>query len=605
MGNGENPVNTENNQRFFVEEAKNGEKILYIEENGNRIRMNSSYDPTYEAETWSEKYHQGTARVVIAVFGLSDGYFLRALKKRFRPDTLFIVYEPSISLFHYVYENFDLDDLIVDKNIFIYLPGENDEEFYNQILFNLSNDKTDSIGIVTPGYNRNEQFTKVCEEISLAMSGNLGYRVAFGKKSLKHTFFGLSVLDKNYLEYDLMEKIPKDIPIVLVAGGPSLLKNIDVLKTVNGRAIIVCVDRAASVMLEHGIIPDMTVTVDPIKSADFLHYEELSDVPLIATFSCNIDTQRDHSGNIYYSDCQIGVAPIPGLNGKFKSLGDVGGSVATFAYKLFQAEQMKTVILIGQDLAYEGERTHADDRHDEVINKTTLIEVEGMHGEKLNTSPNLKRFLDFYEREIKRHPEVHVVDATEGGALIHGSEVLTLREAIDKYCTKKFDFKKVLNDMPHAQTLKQHEETIEYMRERLKELDEIKRLSKELVPICYRLMNVSKYGEITDKKYWKMYNKVDELRSQIFKTTCSVWLEGEWIMDSFSIPDHVYYIRNNEEAYKVYNQAYEYYKNLPKDCDEMADSISETFGIDLPENLGTHKDKDEEKKDEAKVEEDK
>ena len=43
-----------------------------------------------------------------------------------------------------------------------------------------------------------------------------------------------------------------------------------------------------------------------------------------------------------------------------------------------------------------------------------------------------EKYLEWFEEQIKTYEDtIKVIDATEGGALIHGSEVLTLKEALD------------------------------------------------------------------------------------------------------------------------------------------------------------------------------
>lgn len=571
---------SENDKTFETSVAKNGEKILYVSENGLRVRMNSKYNPTYEAETWSKKYKQDASRHIIAVLGFSDGYFLRALKKRYRPDTIFIVYEPSKKLFEFVETEFDVSDLTHDENIIICFPSDDMNKIYDGLYMALADDRTTSIGIITPGYVKSDEFVTLCDKVGSSTEGDRAYRVKFGKDSFYNIFYAFNILHNNYLESDLMKKIPTDIPVIIVAGGPSLLKNVDDLKKVNNNALIVSTDRAVSTLVEHGVIPHIAVTVDPLKDPDFLRHDEIKNVPLISAFSSNKVTLQEHNGDIYFSSCELDLNQLPGMSGKNENIGENGGSVATFAYKLFQHYKFKNVILIGQDLAYQGEKTHADNKNDEVINKETLIEVEGMYGDKLYTSPNLKRYLNFFEHDVARYPETHVVDATEGGALIRGTEILTLQDAIKKYCVKQYDIESIISSVPHAQTTKEHEQTIEYIKDRLKELSDIKKISKELKPLCYRLMNVSQYGDIREKKYWKMYNQIDDLRLETYNKVANMWLEGRWISNAGIVPDHVYYMRDNDEAYPVLKKAYEYYSVLPKECDGLARMLIETFSLE-------------------------
>ena len=574
------PENDKNHKVIFEnKKAKNDEKILYINENGNAVRMNSLYNPTYEAERWTGRYEQPEDRALFFINGFSSGYFVRALRRKLRPDSIFIIYEPNESLLRYVLDNFDVYDLISDNNIYFYVSDRDDEGMYSFINWNINDDKTYAIGITTPGYVKSSKFEKMCDDLSLVAHSSRGYRASYGKSAMANTFYAVSQLNKNYYEFDFASAFPKDVPVIIAAGGPSLLKNIDDLKRAKGKALIAAVDRTATILADHGIIPDLMLTVDPNKAPEFLIDDRIKDAPLVAAYSANKKTMEFHNGHLIFMHLNVDIGDIPGMNGRNIEFGDMGGSVATAAYLMFAVAGVKNIILIGQDLAYTDNKFHADNRYEYEMD-TDPLEVEGINGEMLKTGTDLKQFLNFYERTIKKFPSTHVVDATEGGALIHGTEIITLNEAIDKYCDKGFDMQDLLSKVPHAQTDEEHEKTIEFMKDRIRELNIIREKSGELVPLCYRLMNVSKYGDIREKKYWKMYHQIDDLRRDILVTLVNRWLEGSWIEQSDTIPQHVFYVRDNDEALIIYEKAYKYYKRLPAECDSLEKCIREIFDIE-------------------------
>lgn len=47
---------------------------------------------------------------------------------------------------------------------------------------------------------------------------------------------------------------------------------------------------------------------------------------------------------------------------------------------------------------------------------------------------------------------ITTVDATEGGALIHGSKVMTLKKAVQKYCKREFNVKWHINHVKSFST---------------------------------------------------------------------------------------------------------------------------------------------------------
>ena len=107
---------------------------------------------------------------------------------------------------------------------------------------------------------------------------------------------------------------------------------------------------------------------------------------------------------------------------------------------------ISTIILVGQDLAYTNNKSHADGTFQEIMkeeNTSRFMMVEGNFEDKVPTRPDFKLFLDWYNMYIEGckgyRGNFRVINATEGGAKIQNTEIMTLREAIDRECTKEVD----------------------------------------------------------------------------------------------------------------------------------------------------------------------
>ena len=98
---------------------------------------------------------------------------------------------------------------------------------------------------------------------------------------------------------------PEDIPAIIVAAGPSLKKNVDLLKEVKGKAVTIVVDSAINTVMAHGIVPDFAITVDTNKELKNFTAEELSDVFLLADATANtkaLDMVKSKNLVFYSSD---------------------------------------------------------------------------------------------------------------------------------------------------------------------------------------------------------------------------------------------------------------------------------------------------------------
>lgn len=573
------PQRVDSGLRFDMGEAKDGSRILYVEENGQRMRLNSAYDPSHEAMRWAAKYDDlENVKTTIVLQGLLNGFFLRALELTVRSNVNFIVYEPSEAMFLYVVKHYNLTDIFADPRVRLVVPSMDMDAFYQELSASVGIVKSNILGVITPGYARDDGFSEICRQIQIIDEAESGFREHLAKDAFWNTLYAFSVMDANYLVYDFIQTFPKDIPIIMVAGGPSLLKNAGELKRAKGKALIVAIERAVSVLLEHGIVPDMMVTIDPTKDPGFLDYEEVSDTYLLCGFGANRVALQHHNGHLVLMHSDVRYNEMPGLDGRLLNFGDIGGGVAPAAFIHFLYMRTENLILVGQDLAFDGDVTHADGRNDD-LDRYPLMEAEGIHGGTVKTRWDMDRFRNFMERKMREYPSTAVTDATEGGALIHGTKVRTLRETIDELCTKERDIAGLLRGMPHAQTAEQHDETVTYMCLRLKELRDIKQICPKIVELCRAMMRECRHGDVGTKKSIRRIDKINKLRNRLYAMKVNDWLEETWVTDRYSVPDPYWVVQSNEEAYPVFEGASQYYAKLPEYCDSLGWVIKDTFGF--------------------------
>ena len=130
----------------------------------------------------------------------------------------------------------------------------------------------------------------------------------------------------------MTEVIPRDMPAIVVAAGPSLNKNIDELKRAKGKAFIIAVDTAIKPLLKKGIIPDMFAIVDGKKPIELVQNEEVKKIPLLTSISASHDVLEYHTGmKFFYNEGDIYINSMFFMNGKILEPLACGGSVATAA----------------------------------------------------------------------------------------------------------------------------------------------------------------------------------------------------------------------------------------------------------------------------------
>ena len=581
-------IDGKESDKYRMDISRSGEPVLYIRnvDGLEELRLNSQYNPSYEASRWAEKQEIINRRTTIALLGFSTGVFLAALMNKLRPDTTFYIYEPEEGLFSFVCAYLDLTGVIKNPKIRLYVTEDQRNRMDNDMLWELSTYRPEAKGIETPFYAGSAGFDKICVALERYASSMRSFQRVHGRRTLSCRLYAWNHMQDSASIVELEKRLPKDIPVVIVAAGPSLHKNVEQLNRLKGHALIICVDRAVALLDKYGIIPDLVTSIDADKDSDFLDVEVVKNVPILCTYQLNDITQKKFRGRcIYY----YGLKQEKELLGDKSDNGngfDHGGNVAGSAFSLCRVIGIKTIILIGQDLAYLGEQTHAVGTDEEIENIEDM-EVEGIDGNPIKSNLMWVKFRDFYERQITLFPDLRVIDATEGGAMIHGTEIMTLAEVAEKICDRKFDIDEIFDNLPRVQTREDYVLMLEKLFSWIKEIDKLAEAANNLAEVCRQLLKISKYQDITDPKYEKKLKRMDELRKQIYSSPVNAIIEDYWIEDIYTIPDRTFMLRSNEEAIPVFDEAIKYYEKLPDECkglkEEMLNRIGEgkrDYGIE-------------------------
>lgn len=226
--------------------------------------------------------------------------------------------------------------------------------------------------------------------------------------------------------------------VYLVAAGPSLDKNVHLLKDVDRtKSVILCVGRVLKKLInEQGIVPDYTIALDAAdRSTGYFNGMWNADanrgVPMIVAATASSRIVRLYEGPKYLV-CQNGYPKAEEYAAKHSYMTyETGGSVATIAFDIAARLKATKVVLMGLDLAYTGSKMHATmsgarDMSDDV---SGLIPVNGINGDVVYTTKAMEMYIKWFKSAIKK-TDIEVIDATEGGALIDGAKVMTLKEVI-------------------------------------------------------------------------------------------------------------------------------------------------------------------------------
>lgn len=449
---------------IYEEWSNNGERILKIEKDRRICYLNGKRNAVDAAEKWVGSIGMLQENAPILIEGIGNETYLLELISKVEKKLVIVVYEPSLQIFIDFLEHVDLERIFQCSTcIFVIEEVEGmGKEFLKTVVKRLLNYAIlpFSRTFITPNYDtlfpqETLDFIRVCHEVVSGDYVNFNTMRRFESVFVKNLFINMTYFCKCYKTTQLPTVIPRDIPGIVVAAGPSLNKNVQQLKKAKGKAFIIATDTAVKPLLKAGIIPDMFNIVDAKKPLHLVKMEEARNIPLLTTMDGSSEILNYHTGMKFFANEGLKMADRMFFRcDKQFGIASEGGSVATAAFTLLYKIGIETVILVGQDLAFTDNRSHADGTFQDkmpVEDTKNYPMVEGNNGEKVPTRGDFLLYLDWYNKFIagcqKNDPSFRVINATEGGAKIKNTEVMTLKEAIEKECKKEVDIQECLNKL--------------------------------------------------------------------------------------------------------------------------------------------------------------
>ena len=454
-------------KNVFLEMAEDGKQILGIERENRKWYLNSRYDTAFAAAVYAGRYQIRTYGTYF-VFGFSDGRHVREFLKKCDDTNHIVICEPSVEIFEECCEQSDISDILEDKRVRFYIPDVTDsiEDIMKKNL--QYSDFTFTEFCILPGYDI--LFHEECEEFQNLIIERLrdeavkkGTSLSFQRVIPRNTLYNMkhTIRTRNIGQIrEALEECPlEDIPAVIVCAGPSLDKNIQELKKIQGKALIIVVDAALRAVMRAGIHPDLVCTVDPNPPERFFTDLDLRGLTWCCENASKPEIIRKYGERVYYfgyfeKGWNQMISEMLGYG--FPVL-PTGGSVSSIAFAMALYFGFRKIVFMGQDLAFTGGKSHTSGiegalgDNDKYIKSRCLLEVEGIDGTMLQTDFQMWYYKQWFEKAIRDGGDrMRVIDATEGGARIEGTENMKMSEVVAGECPAEFDFRKIEQAIPPA-----------------------------------------------------------------------------------------------------------------------------------------------------------
>ncbi len=456
-------------ESVVVMPTKEGSPTVGVMRGGQTCLLHHPETPIADTRGMIKSIKDAPSAWNFIVSGVGLGYVpLLLLENRRHAPELMILIEPSLSVFRAACKTIDLTPLLNLEScrLLVKKPGA---ATYEVVMGNLPRILANHVTVIRhpptghlyPEWMQ-EQENRIRDAWNFGNSSLLT-KNRVGKQFVTNLFRNLPFFAKSR-GIRAGQGALRDVPAVLVAGGPSLNKNIDRLAELRKHALVIAVDTVLDRMIEIGVPPHLVVTVDP-SELNLRHFRRDSypGVRLVFDPECYPVAERFGDDTLTYTtdkaDFFAWLDKVLGPKGSITK----GGMVSQAGFYLAGYWGCDPIILMGQDLALdpetgethhseaavvrkvrwvEGDESHVDYPeidHDDNYRREDLFWVPGALGGKVPTVYNLMGYLRLVERDVTRST-ARVIDATEGGARIEGTDVLSANKVIEIIRDKDFDF---------------------------------------------------------------------------------------------------------------------------------------------------------------------
>ncbi|HEG1388798.1 TPA: motility associated factor glycosyltransferase family protein, partial [Campylobacter jejuni] len=419
----------------------------------------------------------------ICIYGIGNALLIKNLAKHYKH---LFVFESEIELFILALSTIDLSEELCSGKIYLVDIEEERVDIQLLILFDMK-DISEYLSLYEMFVN-NVYYKKfyediwhkadeLCEKNIKVVIRNLGSNSDLSFECYSHLLQNIpSMLESIPFQRILSQRKNKFENAIVVSAGPSLAKQLPLLKACQDKAVIFCADGALSMLEKEGIVPDYVTNLDFTDLAmKFFQNKENKT-------SLNILSCATYPNLVHFLDNKSVILRDDPLCQRF-NLNDfgyigTGAHVSHFSYTLALALGFKNIIMIGQDLAFDKEGNSHSKGFDfgekfsgeENIDKLKVPAYAGK-GEVLT-------HITWNDYRIKleylfacNDQKAKFYNATEGGARINFTEELSFKECCEKFLTKekpKFELPKSLTKNRSDKLLVKFKEKIQKDQENAK-----------------------------------------------------------------------------------------------------------------------------------------
>jgi hypothetical protein len=492
-----NKVNKSQIINIEVAKCKNNKKNIVKKYNGNNVFIHSSYDPEKQAKHIARHVIDSKADIVFMI-GLGLGYELKEMIKEDDNKRYFIV-EPDEEIFKTALQNIDIT-FLSNNNVY-FIQDDRYENIVNFFQSLVLNDKNINIKFfVLPAYELlhknliqkiNEFIIKWLNVFSVSLYTNIVHQ---------RQWFQNYAANLKYLSTTCpVEKLKdgfKNKPAIIVGAGPSLTYNLEHLKDLGDKAIIVGAGTGLSVLEKNKIKAHIAGAIDG---------SELEE-KLFQNLDVNKQTTLFYSHNVYYTvpsmlngnKFLINVNQMDNFVGE-KLNWDSFDEYSSASISIIMAYNLaklgcNPIIFLGQDFCYSRNKSYAEGVEDikgnnevkeTVLENSNYIELVNKNGEMVYSNKAFIAMKNLMENCIELNTETEFLNGTKDGLKIEGAEDIDFNQFVDSHLINESS----INIDSYINKIYLNNTKSDSIEERINFTKNIESANNEIIEICKQIVN--------------------------------------------------------------------------------------------------------------------
>ncbi|MGR0302872.1 motility associated factor glycosyltransferase family protein [Campylobacter jejuni] len=438
-------------------------KDTSIKNNGGGYNENLLYqDPIKELQTMLNTYNDKYLLYpVLYFYGFGNGILFKALLQNKNHQHI-VVFEKDIEIIWVMFHVLDFSNELQNSRLMILENDKLQAQDYTELCSSKPFFQFSRIYFLELMSHYYERFHKDILGLNKKLAETFKNIILRNGNDPKDALQGIEQFVYNlpqmitHPSYKELLSKRKDISdtAIIVSTGPSLTKQLPLLKKYANKATIFCADSSYPILAKHGIKPDYVCMLERTEiTAEFFNHD-FGEFDKDIIFICAgvvhpkaIEYLKDR--NLVITQKVLAFPYY--INLKDFSYAAVGLSVAHTLSYLATYLSHKNIIFIGQDLAYaENGNSHPDDYQNSATYESQTYEhilttAYGGNG-KVETHSIWLLFKNWFENEMipnTRKMGITTYNCTEGGARIKGTIekpfLWACKNLLDKDLNKPFE----------------------------------------------------------------------------------------------------------------------------------------------------------------------